>query len=230
MAKIKSWQMGIGLVSTILGFMLVVQLRTEGNINALLPTRQINELAKMYVTQKMQLEKYEQENNYLRKQLKNYDRDQEVVRLRMVTGSIPVRGKGILITLGDSDKKLNDYEDPIFYIVHYYQLELLMNELWNAGAEGIMINNNRIINSSGFSCAGTTILIDTKRIAPPFEIFAIGDPDSLRKNLTIPGGYVEREILVFNLKFLIETVEEIEIPAYKGSVSFDYAKPVEEEK
>ncbi len=230
MTKIKSWQIGIGAVSMILGFMLVVQLRTEGNINALLPTRQINELAKMYVTQKMQLEKYEQENSYLRKQLKNYDRDQEVVRLRMVTGSIPVRGKGILITLGDSDKKLNDYEDPIFFIVHYYQLELLMNELWNAGAEGIMINNNRIINSSGFSCAGTTILIDTKRIAPPFEIFAIGDPHNLRRNLTMPGGYVEREILAFNLKFLIETHNEIEIPAYKGSVSFDYAKPVEEEK
>ncbi len=230
MPKIRSWQMGIGVVSMILGLMLVFQLRTEWNINAFLPTRQINELAKMYVSQKMQLEKYEQENSYLHNQLKNYDRDREVVRLRMVTGSIPVRGKGILITLGDSDKKLNDYEDPIFYIVHYYQLELLMNELWNAGAEAIMINNNRIIDSSGFSCAGTTILIDTKRIAPPFEIFVIGDPKSLKKNLTMPGSYVEREILAFDLKFSIESVDEIEIPAYKGRLSFDYAQPVEEEK
>ena len=230
MIKIRSWQVGIGVVSLILGLMFVFQLRTEWNINAFLPARQINELAKMYVGQKMQLEKYEQENNYLLKQLKNYDRDQEIVRLRMVTGSIPVSGRGIYIILSDSGKKLANYEDPIFYIVHYYQLELLVNELWNAGAEAIMINGNRIIISSGFSCAGTTILVDTKRIAPPFEIFAIGDPNSLKKVLTTPGGYVEREIQAFDLKFSIESIDKMVIPAYKSSITFDYAEPVEEEK
>lgn len=230
MVRIKSWHIGIGVVSMVLGLLFVFQLRTEWKIRAVLPTRQINELAKIFSTQKLQLEKYQNENEYLRKQLKDYDRDREIMRLRMASGLVPLKGKGILITLSDSDKKLKNYEDPVFYIVHYDQLELLINELWAAGAEAISINNYRIGNTTGFSCAGTTILVDTKRLAPPFEISAIGDPKNLKNALMMPGGFVEQQILSFNLKFAIETVDEIDIPAYKGSISFDYAQPVEEAK
>lgn len=230
MVRIKSWHVGIGVVSMVLGLLFVFQLRTEWKIRAVLPTRQVNELAKIFSNQKLQLEKYQNENEYLRKQLKDYDRDREIVRLRMASGLVPLRGKGIIITLSDSDKKLKSYEDPVFYIVHYDQLELLVNELWAAGAEAVSINNYRIGNTTGFSCAGTTILVDTKRIAPPFEISAIGDPKNLKNALMMPGGFVEQQILSFNLRFSIETTDEIEIPAYKGSISFDYAEPVEEEK
>lgn len=230
MVRIKSWHLGIGVVSMVLGLLFVFQLRTEWKIRAVLPTRQVNELAKIFSNQKLQLEKYQNENEYLRKQLKDYDRDREIMRLRMASGLVPLKGKGIIITLSDSDKKLKSYEDPVFYIVHYDQLELLVNELWAAGAEAVSINNYRIGNTTGFSCAGTTILVDTKRIAPPFEISAIGDPKNLKNALMMPGGFVEQQILSFNLKFSIETAEEIEIPAYKGSISFDYAEPVEEEK
>lgn len=214
----------------VLGLLFVFQLRTEWKMRAVLPTRQVNELAKMFSNQKLQLDKYQRENEYLRKQLKDYDRDREIVRLRMAAGLMPLRGKGIFITLSDSDKKLKNYEDPIFYIVHSDQLDLLINELWAAGAEAIAINNYRIGTTTGFSCAGTTILVDTKRLAPPYEIAAIGDPRNLKNALMMPGGFVEQQILSFNLKFVIETADEIELPAYKGSISFEYAKPVEEEK
>jgi uncharacterized protein YlxW (UPF0749 family) len=230
MFKIRSWQVGIGIVAMMVSLILILQLRTEWRISTVLPTRQVNELAKIYGNQKMQLERYEQENGYLHKQLKDYNRDQEIVRLRMAAGLVPLRGKGIFITLSDSDKRPESYEDPIFYIVHYYQLELLINELWAAGAEAIAINNNRIVNTSGFSCAGTTILIDAKRLAPPYEIFAIGNPANLKKAATVPGGYVEQEILAFNLKFSIVTLDKIEIPAYKGIISYDFARPAEERK
>ena len=230
MARIKSWHLGIGVVSVILGLLFVFQLRTEWRIRAVLPTRQVNELAQIFHNQKLQLKKYQSENEYLRKQLKDYDRDSEIMRLRMASGLVPLKGKGVLITLSDSEKKLKNYEDPVFYIVHYDQLELLVNELWAAGAEAVSINNYRIGNTTGFSCAGTTILVDTKRLAPPFELAAIGDPKNLKNALMMPGGFVEQQILSFNLKFAIETTDEIEIPAYKGSISFDYAGPVEEGK
>lgn len=230
MARIKSWHLGIGVVSVILGLLFVFQLRTEWRIRAVLPTRQVNELAQIFHNQKLQLEKYQNENMYLRKQLKDYDRDSEIVRLRMASGLVPLKGKGVFITLSDSEKKLKNYEDPVFYIVHYDQLELLVNELWAAGAEAVSINNYRIGNTTGFSCAGTTILVDTKRLAPPYEISAIGDPKNLKNALMMPGGFVEQQILSFNLKFVIETADEIEIPAFKGSISFDYAQPVEEAK
>lgn len=224
----RSWQLGIGIVAMVLGMLLVFQLRTEWKIRAVLPTRQINELAKLFSNQKRQLEKYEQEIADLRKQLRDYDRDREMVRLKMAAGLVPLSGKGVRVTLSDSDKKLKDYEDPVFYIVHYDQLELLVNELWAAGAEAITVNNYRLVSTSGFSCAGTTILIDTKRLAPPYTIEAIGAPDNLKNALMMPGGFVEQQILSFNLKFSIQMVDDLMLPAYKGSISFEHAKVAEE--
>jgi uncharacterized protein YlxW (UPF0749 family) len=226
--KIKSWQVGIGFVSMVLSMLLVLQLRTELKIRSYLPTRQINELAKIFNNQKILLDKSEHEIADLRKQIKDYDRDREIIRLRMAAGLIPLTGKGIRITLSDCEKKLKEYEDPVFYIVHYDQLELLVNELWAAGAEAISVNDHRVFNNSGFSCAGTTILIDTKRLAPPYIIEVIGDSKNLKNALMMPGGFVETQILSFNLKFVVEMVDDLEVPAYKGSISFEYAKPAEE--
>lgn len=234
MIRVHSWQLGIGLVAMVLSMLVVFQLRTEFKMRgANLPTRRVNELSQIFNNQKMRLDKYELEISDLRRQLKDYDRDREIIRLKMAAGLIPLTGKGLRITLSDSEKQLKDYDDPIFYIVHYDQLELLINELWAAGAEAVAVNDYRIGNTSGFSCAGTTILIDTKRLAPPYLIEVIGDPDNLKNALLMPGGFVETQILSFNLKFEIEKVNEpeITIPAYKGSISFEHAKPaVEEEK
>lgn len=230
MYRFRSWQLGIGIIAMVLSTLLVMQLKTGLKMRANLPTRQIPELVKIFNNQKMLINKYEQENAYLRQQLKEYDRDRETIRLKMAAGLIPLSGEGLKIILSDSEQKLKDFEDPIFYVVHYDQLELLVNELWAAGAEAIAVNGNRIAYSSGFSCAGSTILVDTKRIAPPYKIEAIGDPDNLKNALMMPGGFVEQQILSFNLKFVIEKMDQLVIPAYKGSLTFEHAQPAEEEK
>jgi len=228
--KIDSWQISIGLVTMFLGMLLVFQLRTEFKIRAVLPTRQVNELAQVFKSQVMKLENQEREIAALRSQLNGYDRDREITRMKMAAGLIPLKGRGIRITLSDSDRKLKEYEDPVFFIVHYDQLELLVNELRAAGAEAIAVNGHRIVSTSGFSCAGATILIDTKRLSAPYKIEAIGDPANLKNALMMPGGFVEQQILSFNLKFVIETDETIILPAYKGSITFENARPAAEEE
>ncbi len=215
----------------ILSMVLVLQLRTESKIRATLPTRQVTELAKMFNSQKVLLEKYEQDNQYLRSQLKDYDRDQEVARLQMLAGLTAVRGKGLRILLSDrsSKNKLKVFEDPALAIVHYDQLELLVNELRAAGAEAIAVNGYRIGSNTGFGCAGNTILVDTKRIAPPYRIEAIGDPLNLKSALMMPGGFVENQIVSFDLRFEIEISDLLQLPPYH-SIAFEYAKPFKETK
>jgi uncharacterized protein YlxW (UPF0749 family) len=225
--KNSSWQWGIGLVAMFLSCLLVFQLKTEHKVRAKLPTRQINELAKTLQNYEIRIAKYENEIATLRSQMKDYDRDREIVRLKMAAGLAPLRGKGVRITLNDSEKKLKEYEDPVFYIVHYDQLELLVNELRAAGAEAIAVNGHRLAATSGFSCAGTTILIDTKRLAPPYIIDAIGDSNNLKNALMMKGGFVQEQLLSFSLQFNIELVDDIYIPPYKGSIAFEYAKPTE---
>lgn len=213
----------------VLCIVIVFQLRTEYQIASTLPTRRVNELSQIFKSQTMQLKKYEREIQDLRKQMNDYDRDREIIRLKMTAGLIPLTGQGIRVVLSDSTKKLKDYDDPVFYIVHYDQLELTVNELWAAGAEAIAVNGYRISNTSGFSCAGTTILIDTKRLAPPYTLDVIGDSKNLQQALLMPGGFIETQILSFNLRFEIQRVDELTIPAYKGSISFQYGKPLKEE-
>ena len=230
MFKFESWQWGIGIVAMVLSALIVFQLRTEFKIRAQLPTRQVNELANILKNQDMRLKKYESEIEALRRQTSNYDRDREIIRLKMAAGLLPLKGKGIRIILSDAETKPKEYEDPVFRVVHYDQLELLINELWAAGAEAIAVNGRRLGATSGFSCAGTTILIDTNRLAPPYIIEAIGDSENLKNALMMPGGFVEQQILSFNLKFVIEPVDKLYLPAYKGSIAFEYAVPVEEGK
>jgi uncharacterized protein YlxW (UPF0749 family) len=228
--KNQSWQWGIGIVAMFLSMLLIIQLRTEFKIRAQLPTRQVNELANIFKNQDMRLKKYETEIEDLRRQTNNYNRDREILRLKMAAGLLQITGKGIRIILSDSETKPKEYEDPVFRVVHYDQLELLINELWAAGAEAIAINGRRLGATSGFSCAGTTILIDTNRLAPPYLIEAIGDSDNLKNALMMPGGFVEQQILSFNLKFIIEPMDKLELPAYKGSIAFEHAVPVKEAK
>ena len=49
----------------------------------------------------------------------------------------PVKGPGIVVRLDDAKRKLKEYEDQLYCT--YDQLELLVNELWAAGAEAIAI-------------------------------------------------------------------------------------------
>lgn len=212
-----------------LSMLVVFQLKTELKIRAKLPTRQVNELAQILKNQEMRLAKYESEIDALRRQMNNYDRDREIVRLKMAAGLLPVEGPGVRIILSDSEKKLKEYEDPVFYIVHYDQLELLVNELWAAGAEAISVNQYRLGSTTGFSCAGTTILVDTKRLAPPYIIEAVGDPVNLKNALMMPGGFVEQQILSFNLKFSIEPQEKLHLPPYRGSISMEHGEAAKEE-
>jgi uncharacterized protein YlxW (UPF0749 family) len=228
MLKTRSWQVGLGLVSMVLGFLFSFHLQNEWKIQALLPTRQMNELDKIYNDQRMQLEKYRKEKEHLRKQVRNYSQERELVQLKMATGAIPLKGKGIVITLSNPDESVTDFQDPGVYMIDYCQLKLLINELWVKGAEAIAINNYRIKNTSGFSCAGTIILVDTKKIAPPYTIAVIGDPNKLKNVLLTPGNIIEDAIVNYNLKFTIRTEDEVEVPAYKETIFFEYARPVKE--
>lgn len=229
---IRSWHVGVGLVAMVLSMLLVFQLRTESTVRKNLPTRNVATLADLFHRQDANLRKMEDEIIALRRQLREYDRHEEMTRLRKFSGISPVKGPGIVVRLGDARRKLKEYEDPNFFIVHYDQLELLVNELWAAGAEAIAIGSGderdhrsfqRIVTNTGFSCAGTTILVDTKRLAPPYVIRAIGNARNLKTALTLPGGFLETQILSFELDLSIEEKEELYIPPHKGSLIFNYA-------
>jgi len=210
--------------------LLVFQFRTETNVKTYLPQfKTVSELGIKWNRMQTDLSKKEAELQRLRQQIQDYNRDAELKSLRMAAGVTPLRGPGVEIILTDLTRPLRSYEDPNLFIVHYDQLELLVNELWAAGAEAVAINGVRLVAQTGFSCAGTTILVGNKKLAPPYVIRAIGDPQTLKAALTIPGGYIESQILPFELGITINQKKSLYIPPYKGSSVFNYAEVVPEE-
>lgn len=102
---------------------------------------------------------------------------------------------------------------------------MLVNELNAAGAEAIAINDERIISTTEIRDAGDYIVINTNRHSAPFEIKALGNPDTLEASLMLLGGVADT--LGEDLEIKIRKENSIKIPKYNGVLQFEYAVPVQ---
>jgi uncharacterized protein YlxW (UPF0749 family) len=68
-------------------------------------------------------------------------------------------------------------------------------------------------------------MVNSKELAPPYVIKAIGDPKVMEEALHLPMGVADGLFLLDMIK--IEKKSDIEIPAYDGSTHYNYAKKKE---
>ncbi|WP_430790858.1 DUF881 domain-containing protein [Actinoplanes sp. G11-F43] len=99
--------------------------------------------------------------------------------LEAVTGVARVRGSGARVTLVDGPTSVNAVtgERRTEARVKDTDLQLAANALWEAGAEAIMINGQRLTATSRIRQAGEAILVDIRPVASPYQIVAIGPAD-----------------------------------------------------
>ncbi len=148
-------------------------------------------------------------------------------------GITALEGPGIIVELDDNHAGLvaapND--DPNRYVIHYENLLYIVNDLRNAGAEGISINGQRIVVSSEIRCVGNVILVNTTRLAPPFEISAIGNPNELEDAINSSATYQQLSLTGFPTSYTVTDVhsKEIVLPAYTGSFSTKNLTPIVQE-
>lgn len=77
------------------------------------------------------------------------------------------------------------------YLVHEGDLTYIINELFNAGADAIAINDQRITSKTSILCDGNIIRINGEMVSVPITIQAIGYPERMHYALSRPGGYLE---------------------------------------
>ena len=217
----------MAIVCLILGLMLAVQFRSNEKSPRNLSSDRWTEIT-------VQLENLQRERDFLaeevlslRGKLENAASNQrgdaikalneELTKTNMAAGLVAAQGKGIILTLA---------EDPSLYLVSDVELLNVVNELWAAGAEAISINGHRLIANSEIRYAGTAILVNVNNIVSPFVINAIGDPGILESSLKMKRGWLE---ILQNrgVQAQIQHSELIEVPAYKGSMKFQYAQMVQ---
>lgn len=149
-------------------------------------------------------------------------KQKELEKINTYLGLTDVQGEGIIITLKDNiTSKFGTSDD----IVHYSDLREIVNELKNAGAEAISINDQRIVPTTVINCVGTVVQINDKKVGVPFVIKAIGNQEGLYGALTRPGGYLE------NIEdyVIVETKKSsnISITKYDGVLTDKYLENIE---
>ena len=110
----------------------------------------------------------------------------QVAALSVATGGVAVSGPGVELTLDDAEDATGDNANPRGQggfgsgRVTAQDLQLVTNGLWQAGAEAIAINGQRLTSRSAIRFAGEAILVDFRPLARPYVISAVGDPAGLR--------------------------------------------------
>jgi len=138
---------------------------------------------------------------------------EDLRRMRLVNGRDPAVGPGVEVRVGGG--------------VNAVDLQDLLNEVRNVGAEAIGLNGVRITVSSSLSSDERGVLLDGQVITPPFVFQAIGDPTTMSTALNRPGG--ELAILKVGypgLELSVKTLPRLTLPAAKQSRTFVLAKPV----
>lgn len=151
--------------------------------------------------------------------------ESELTELNRLLGFTDVTGKGLTITLKDSESKGTYTADSI---IHDMDLVEIVNELFNAGADAVSVNGQRIVSPTAITCNGNIVRINNDKITVPFVVKAIGSPDGLYSTMVRPGGYIEI-LKDAGIKVDIQKTEknEIVVPKYTGTYQYKYLQVVE---
>lgn len=133
-------------------------------------------------------------------------------KLQLINGLTDVKGSGVVVTLNDAPAR--NEMDPSQLIIHDSDIIQILNELKDAGAQTLSINDERIITTSKQICAGPTILINQNRYPVPYVIKAIGDPDKLYEALEQSEAVIIMR--VYDIQVDIQKESEIIIPRYRA--------------
>jgi len=228
--KINSTQVSIGAVSVAIGIMLSVQFSANLQSSSYIPFKQWSKQAAFMENLQKQNDKLLNETVSLRNQLALESSDEQskgfnenLAKVNIAAGFTPVIGPGIVISLDDNPDPLQVGDNPEDYIVHDYNLLFVVNQLKSSGAEAISINNERVIASSEVRCAGPTILVNTTRVSPPFEIKVIGNPEVMESSMRATGGELYT-LGARGMKIRIQKAGKVEIPAFSGILKYHYAQ------
>ena len=236
----KSISLILGIMCMLLTIGIVIQIKTVSGTGTTTSTNaEANELRDAVLKSKEKYDNLYKELERIEAQLEiertnstqnNAELEQlekEIKEGNKVLGLSEVTGYGLIVTVNDNQKisLTNWLGDPNWLIIHDTDLINIINELKNAGAEAISINDQRIITTSAIECDGNVTKINGEKINAPFEIKAIGLPETL---IAIDrfGGYAQylREWRYLDVTVNKADKEKITIPKYTGVIKFEYAE------
>lgn len=109
----------------------------------------------------------------------------QIDTLGVASGTVPVSGPGLVVTTDNAPGTSGVGGGGV---ILDRDLQMLVNGLWEAGAEAIAIDGHRLSTLTAIRFAGQAITVDYRSLTPPYEIEVIGDPDTLQSRLLETEG------------------------------------------
>ncbi len=222
-----SLRVAMAIACAVLGFLMVAQVRATEEVGDRLAAERSEDLARILSELTTQSDRLQSEITDLRLTLVEFETTAEGEELalrtlqrryddlRILTGTTEVEGDGVVLTITDPNR-----------VLRQDQLVDTIQELRDAGAEAIAVNDIRLIASSAFATRNDKLVLDNQPLDVPIIINAIGPPDTIAKALAIPGGAVDTLQSRAEVAVRVEPLEELTIPARSEPMPFVYGEPV----
>jgi uncharacterized protein YlxW (UPF0749 family) len=139
-----------------------------------------------------------------------------LAELSLVSGATAVRGEGVRLVVDDAPGAREDQTDERqANIITSTDLQIIVNGLWQAGAEAVAVNGQRLTSRSAIRFAGEAILVNYRPLTRPYTIEAIGDSTTLQTDFTeqTGGAYVKLLTDNFGMRISMDGVDSLTLPA-----------------
>ncbi len=213
----------ISVLAFVLGFMLVLQIRTVSPAYKEMISQQSDADRAAYLLQLYNnVVDLREQVGKLGSQITGYKTNQDdatkllhdVNDMRAQNGAAPVAGPGVTVEI-DGDVTMFDLQD-------------MTNELRNAGAEAIALNGKRVVLRTVIGGDGTTayVSIDGAPVHGPYKLQAIGSPSDLQTALERKGGLKQLLENEQGLTVKVDRSDNITLPKNNVDYTMTYARPV----
>ncbi|MBL1096220.1 DUF881 domain-containing protein [Streptomyces coffeae] len=158
----------------------------------------------------------------------------KLTELEETAGTRKLTGPALTVTLTDAPPNATALipgvpePQPNDLVIHQQDLQAVVNALWQGGAKGIMVMDQRLIATSAVRCVGNTLILQGRVYSPPYKITAVGDRGKLRTALAASPAIQNYRSYVdaYGLGWKVDQHDTVTLPGYSGTVDLHQAQPI----
>jgi len=139
----------------------------------------------------------------------------ELRRLQALAAATAVTGPGLQVTVTDTVATIRSGAGSQRGTVLDRDLQLVVNDLWAAGAEAIAVGGVRLNPTSTVRQAGGAMLVDNQPISSPYLVAAVGNSAGLQTQFVVSDAYLRMAAVaqVYGVGFTLQPSDRLSLPA-----------------
>jgi uncharacterized protein YlxW (UPF0749 family) len=237
--SIPSWQATLGVALLVVGFLVATQLRTEAP-----RVRYSSQERPPLVTTARELQAQQQALKdrilALRAEIQDVseaaagndalvaDLNEQLRQARNAAGLVELVGPGLVLRLDDSTEPVPPDAAPDDYLVSAEDVRDVVGELWLAGAQAVSVNGERIGITTALVDLGSSVLVNSAYLQPPYVVAAIGPIDLYDRVASSAGfaRFLAARAESYGIVVGLGRATEVVVPAYSGTINLTEGRPL----